>query len=165
MTRVATGCHTKRSRRRSFGSAQWWKRWAGWWCSPANRGGGQRAESRVSRAVASARRRQNGRARLGHALVLKAHEAVGDGKHGGNNRGWKPQQWPQSMCWACGLNAVVRTRGLTGGPQKFNYFPDFPKLLKFINSKRTPSSTPKKFRFCMRLYWSVLNNFLNCSYL
>jgi hypothetical protein len=32
--------------------------------------------------------------------------------------------------------AMVQTRGLTGGPDRFNYFLDFPKQLKLVNSKQ-----------------------------
>jgi hypothetical protein len=65
-----TGCWMMRMTQRCFGSAQTVEELGGWWCSLANRGGGQRVEARVSRATAWAWKKRKGRARLGHALVL-----------------------------------------------------------------------------------------------
>jgi hypothetical protein len=61
---------------------------------------------------------------------------VGDDEQGGENQGWKQWRQPWSERRARGLNAVVQTQGLTGGPDRFNYFLDFPKQLKLVNSKQ-----------------------------
>jgi hypothetical protein len=82
---------------------------------------------------------------------------VGDG----GNQGRKQRPWPERQ--ARSLNAAVRTRGLTGGPHRFDYFPDFLKQCELVNSKRTSSNAPNILKFCMVLDWSILNNFINCA--
>jgi hypothetical protein len=47
-------------------------------------------------------------------------------------------------------------------PHGLLFFQNFQNQFKLVNSKKMPSITPKIPKFCMRLDWSILNNFLNC---
>jgi hypothetical protein len=57
---------------------------------------------------------------------------------------------------ACSLNAAVG-----GWAPPVWFFTKFPKQLRFVNSKWMPSIVQKILKFCMRIDWSILNNFLN----
>jgi hypothetical protein len=57
------------------------------------------------------------------------------------------------------LDSATDRRGLRG----LSIFQNFQIQLKLVNSKHMLSITPKIFKFCMKLYWSIWNNFLNCT--
>jgi hypothetical protein len=60
--------------------------------------------------------------------------------------------------------AVVRTRRLTGGLQRFRIFFQF--IQNRLNIKKTkwvPYLAPKIPNFGMCLVWDIMNNFLNCA--
>jgi hypothetical protein len=63
---------------------------------------------------------------------------------------------------ACGLNTDVRTGPLTGGSHVVSLFPNYPKPVETYKIKMGALQCSKIPKFCMRLDWSVLNNFLNC---
>jgi uncharacterized membrane protein len=70
-----------------------------------------------------------------------------------------------AMVWrqARSLDAVVQTLGLTGGPHVVWFFQNIQNRFKFVKSKQMPSIAPQITKFCMRLEWCILNNFLNCA--
>jgi hypothetical protein len=58
---------------------------------------------------------------------------------------------------------AVQTRTLTSGPHPGWDFQNSKNRPKATNSKWTLSLAPKFLNFCMRLDWSILKNFINCT--
>jgi hypothetical protein len=48
-------------------------------------------------------------------------------------------------------------------PRGLIFFQIFQNKCRLVNSKHMPSIAQKNPNFFMRLYWSILKNFLNCT--
>jgi hypothetical protein len=133
----------------------------GWWCSPANRGGGR--EWRVERAG----RRKCGGGGAGRTLARRAAfiAARGGGiwRCGNGNCGREMTAALRFRRRTCGLGVVVRTEWLTRRPHWFDIYPDFSKPVQTCKFKIYASTIPKIPKFSMRLDWCILHNHINCA--
>jgi hypothetical protein len=48
-------------------------------------------------------------------------------------------------------------------PHGLIFFQIFQNQFKLVNSKQMPSIAPRIPKFCIRVYWSILQNVLNCD--
>jgi hypothetical protein len=146
---------------RPFWSAQRWTRWTG---GGAHRQTEEAARSRATMSVEQRWWRRKGETSAQRVPFIAARAGGRRGNNGGCKLQWE-QRWCHSLdagvwSWRCRSDSGADSRA----PHGLLFFWNFQNEFKLVNSNHIPSISLKFLKFCIQLDWSILKNFLNCSY-